>query len=77
MSQNQTIDMTPTWGEFGGIYTRLAESGETKAVRAMRKDVAKAMAAAQAFQAIRHTLTDEQLAQSSTVLAAELAKQGF
>ncbi|KAJ3472450.1 hypothetical protein NLI96_g13347 [Meripilus lineatus] len=71
------IDMTPTWGEVGNIYTRCAESGETKAVRGMRSEAAKAFAAAAAFQAISATLTEEQRAIASRVLAEELTKQGF
>ena len=49
MNQTLTaIDITPTWGEFGNIYRRFAETGETKAVRELRSELAKAMAAAQA-----------------------------
>ncbi|RBB38899.1 hypothetical protein DPV79_16095 [Burkholderia reimsis] len=73
----KSIDMTPTWGEVGNIYTRCAESGETKAVRGMRSEVAKAFAAAEAFSAIRNTLTEEQRAIASRVLTEELTKQGF
>lgn len=72
-----TIDMTPSWGNFGVMYCRLAESGETKAVRQLRNDLAKAMAAAEAFKAISSTLTEEQLSQASKIMVAELGKQGF
>lgn len=76
-SSTQTIDLTPTWGEFGNIYARLAESGERKAVRAMRSDMARAMASAAALNAIRDTLTDEQQGIVSRALCAELSKQGY
>jgi len=72
-----TIDITPTWGEWGNVYRRLAESGETNAIRHLREDYARAMAAAQALQNIRATLTDEQHAVVAKTLADELTKQGF
>lgn len=72
-----TIDITPTWGEWANIYRRLAETGETKAVRELRADFAKAMAAAAALNAIRATFTDEQAAIVSKTVVAELSKQGF
>ncbi len=78
MNQTLTaIDMTPTWGEFGNIYRRFAETGETKAVRELRSELAKAMAAAQALNAIRATLTDAQAETVSKAVTAELAKQGY
>ncbi len=73
----RTIDMTPTWGEFGNIYTRLAESKEVKAIKGMHSEIARAMAAAQALQAITGTLTKEQSAIVAKTMAAELTKQGF
>lgn len=72
-----TIDMTPTWGEIGLLYTRLAESREVKAIREMRPDVARAFAAAQALQMIQASLTDAQRAMVVKTLTAELAKQGY
>lgn len=72
-----TIDMTPTWGEIGVLYTRLAESREVKAVREMRADVARAFAAAQALQAIRASLTEAQATMVAKTLTDELRKQGF
>ncbi len=78
MSQTaNTIDITPTWGEWANIYRRLAETGETKAVRELRADFAKAMAAAQALQAITGTLSDEQAGIVAKTMTAELTKQGF
>ena len=78
MNQTLTaIDITPTWGEFGNIYRRFAETGETKAVRELRSELSKAMAAAQALNAIRATLTDAQAETVSKAVTAELAKQGY
>ncbi|HBO8176744.1 TPA: hypothetical protein L5B59_006588 [Pseudomonas aeruginosa] len=78
MSQTaNTIDITPTWGEWANIYRRLAETGETKAVRELRADFAKAMAAAAALNAIRSTFTDEQAEIVSKTVTAELEKQGY
>ncbi len=41
----ETIDLTPTWGEIGNMYARFAECGEVRVIRAMRPDVARALAA--------------------------------
>lgn len=72
-----TIDMTPTWGEIGVLYVRLAESREVKAVREMRSDVARAFAAAEALKMIQASLTEAQSAIVSKTRTAELAKQGY
>ncbi|GJH39049.1 hypothetical protein CBA19CS91_39850 [Paraburkholderia hospita] len=72
-----TIDMTPTWGQIGAMYVRLAESKEVKAIRALRPEVARAFAAAQALQAINDTLTEEQRAIAAKTLTEELTKQGY
>lgn len=72
-----TIDITPTWGEWANIYCRFAETGETKAVRELRADFAKVAAAAQALNAIRATFTDEQAAIVSKTVTAELEKQDY
>jgi len=74
---SRTIDITPTWGEWANIYRRFAECGEVNAVRELRADFAKAMAAAQALQDIRGTLTEAQAPIVSKTLTAELTKQGF
>lgn len=71
------VDVTPTWGEIGNIYTRLAESKEVKAIKGMRSEIARALAAAQALQAIADTLTGEQSAIVSKTMTEELTKQGF
>lgn len=72
-----TVDITPTWGEFGRIYASFAESGERKACRALRPDMARAMAAAQALRELRNTLMDSQQAVMARVMAAELGKAGY
>ncbi len=73
----RTIDMTPTWGEIGLLFMRLALSDERKAVTAMRSELARAMAAAQALTQIESTLTDEQYRTVSETIRCELTKQGF
>lgn len=72
-----TIDITPTWGEWGIIYRRFAESGERKAITALREDLARAMASCQALNVIGKTLTDEQRAIVSRVIVEELTKAGY
>ena len=76
MSAN-TIVITPTWGEIGNLFMRLALSNEVRAIEAMKSEIAKAMAGAQALIAIQKTLTDEQQAIVAKTLTAELTKQGF
>ncbi len=76
VAERRVIDLTPTWGEFGNIYTRLAESKEVKAIKGMRCEVARAMAAAQALNAITGTLSEEQSAIVAKTMKEELAKQG-
>ncbi|MBW5286543.1 hypothetical protein [Burkholderia gladioli] len=73
----ETIDITPTWGNIGALYVRLAESQEVTAIRGMRADVARAFASAEALKAIMSTLNDEQRAITARTLTAELAKQGY
>lgn len=76
MSDLMTIDLTPTWGEVGNIYVRFAESGERNAARAMRADVAKAFAFAEAFKAMLPKLSPELRETAQTIVATELRKQG-
>jgi hypothetical protein len=71
-----SIDLTPTWGEWGNIYRSLAESGERHAVKHLASDLARALAAAQALQVVTGTLTDEQNRIVAQTMAAELSKQG-
>lgn len=72
-----TIDLSMTWGGWGNIYRRFAESGETKAIRHLREDFAKAMAAAEAFRSIQDTLSEEQKKTAGEVMVREIGKQGF
>lgn len=73
----KTIDITPTWGEWANIYRRLAEHGETTAIRGLRPDFARAMAAAQALQAIQSKLPDDLNEIACQIVAEEMKKQGF
>ena len=73
----EAIDMTPTWGEVGLLFIRLAESGERAAVRAGRPDFARAFALAQVVKELKPTLSDAQEAIVARVLAAELTKMGY
>src|SRR3546814_15249991 len=73
----ETIDLTPTWGEIGLLYVRLAESGETKALTEMRGGVARAFAASQALTAIMGDLPAELRDRTRIIIGEELAKQGF
>jgi hypothetical protein len=73
----KTIDLTPTWGEWGNVFWRFAISGEREALKPLRHDMAKALAAAQAFKEIQHSLPDDLYAQVSATFHAEMAKQGF
>ena len=72
---SETIDIAPTWGEWGNVYARLAENGQTAAIRYLRRDLARALAAAQALKAL--PLTDEQQTLATRVMMEELVKQGF
>ena len=73
----ETIDLTPTWGEIGLLYVRLAESGETKALTEMRGEVARAFAASQALTAIMGDLPAELRDRTRIIIGEELAKQGL
>lgn len=73
----ETVDITPSWGEWGALYRRFAESGETKVLKELRSDFAKAMASAEALKAIQKTLSDEQQKIVAEVLAREIGKQGY
>jgi hypothetical protein len=72
-----TIDLTPTWGEWGNVYRRFAETGERQAVMALREDFAKAMASCAALKGILDTLNADQAATVSNIMVTELRKQGF
>lgn len=53
-----TSSTTPTWGEFALVYSRLAESGDRSACLALRQELAKAAAAAQALKEIAKDLPE-------------------
>jgi methanogenic corrinoid protein MtbC1 len=74
---SKTIDITPTWGEFGKIYVAMAESKEVKVIRGLRPEVAKAMAAAEALKVVQTTFTEEQHDLAASIIAKELKKQGY
>ncbi len=73
----KTIDITPTWGEFGGIYVNLAESKQVDVIRGLRPEVAKAMAAAEALKVVQLTFTEDQHRLVSSIISKELKKQGY
>lgn len=73
----KTIDLTPTWGEWANIYSRLAECGEMEAVRQLRADLARACAAAQALQAIQTKLPADLNETACQIVEQEMKKQGF
>lgn len=73
----ETIDLTPTWGEAGLLFYRLAVSKEVKALQAAKSEFARAFAAAQALQAISKTLTDEQSAIVAKTIEVEISKFGY
>ena len=72
-----TVDLTPTWGEWGNIYRRFAESGETKAIRHLSEDFARAMASTEAVNKLLRTFTDEQRIIYEKTMVEEMRKQGF
>ncbi|WP_025135237.1 hypothetical protein [Achromobacter sp. DH1f] len=72
-----TIDVTPTWGEWANMYATFAASGERKVCKGLRADLAKMAAAAQALNEIRAELPEHLQDRASRCLVAELQKQGF
>lgn len=83
MSQNNTVQKIKTiplkmsWGDVALVYRRLAESGERRALEAMREEIARMGAAAEALNAITKDLPDALQQRVSEVIVSELAKQGF
>ena len=75
MTARTMIDLTPSWGEFGLMYARLAESGECDAVRTLRTELVKAMAAAQALLELGDSLSPSQIALRDRVLRREMNGQ--
>ena len=69
-----TIELTPTWGEIGLLFWRLALSGEEAAIREMRGEFAKAFAGMEVLSKIMSTLTPEQREVFDAVWKVEQAK---
>ncbi|WP_034637680.1 hypothetical protein, partial [Desulfovibrio cuneatus] len=72
-----TIDLTPTWGEWGNVFFVLAASGDEKTIHPLRRDLAYALSAAEALKSISNTLTIDQRNQMDATLRVEMQKQGF
>ncbi len=72
----RTIDMRPTWGEWGNIFYRIAWGGPGDALEKLHPDMAKAFAFAEALGVIWDTLSEEQALKAEAVMEAELQKQG-
>jgi hypothetical protein len=70
----QTIDVTPTWGEIGKIHFRFAECGEVQAVKAMREEMARAFAMAEALRTIYAELPPELRDRANETIGVELTK---
>lgn len=70
------IDMTPTWGEIGLLFMRLALSKEVRALQAAMPEIARAFALASAFVAIKDTLNESQRVKAAETINLELIKQG-
>ena len=62
---------------LGYVSSAMYDSKLPGLLRELRADFAKAMAAAQALQAITGTLSDEQAGIVAKTMTAELTKQGF
>jgi hypothetical protein len=73
----KTINLTPTWGEWGNVLYCLAISSAEKSLKNLRPDMAKAFAAAEAYRKIQHKLPEDLAAEADAVFRAEMAKQGF
>ena len=69
------IDITPTWGEAGLLFWRIAISGnQSHALVEMKNDYAKAWAAMEGVRQLMPTLTPEQKELLNKVMAAEIKK---
>lgn len=67
--------MTPTWGEIGLIFWRLAASNEQTALNAGRPEMARAFAMAEALNQLVGQLSPDQLVLMQGVIERELGKQ--
>ncbi|EME4608261.1 TPA: hypothetical protein R4Z46_004510 [Escherichia coli] len=77
MARNETISLAMSWGEWANVLRRLMMSGETKALKEMDTEVARAFAAAEALQQIQHRLPDDLRELACKVVQSEMAKQGY
>lgn len=68
------IDLTPSWTTVGQIYIRLAESGEQKAIQAMRPEIRRVFAMAEASQIMHDELSDAQKERLQTLYEQAMAK---
>lgn len=69
------VDITPTWGEAGLLFWRIAISGnQSQALVEMKQDYAKAWAAMEGVRQLMPTLTPEQKELLNKVMAAEIKK---
>lgn len=73
----ESIDVTPTWGEVGNLFYRLALSGEGYSLWWLRRDMAKAFAMAEALRAVLGSLDGAQALHAWDVVVREMKKQGF
>lgn len=71
-AQSATLNLVPSWSEFGRIYIRLAESGECGAVRKLRLDAAGAFAAAHTLRVLTDTFSESQSQLMNQTLQAGL-----
>jgi len=74
---SQIHHITVTWGKFGNTYRHHAESNEAQICRSFKKEFCKAMASAEALNAIFNTLTEDQKTSVSKTIIAELTLQGY
>ena len=72
-----SINVAPSWGQWGNIFYNFARSGERKAVKTLHRDMARALSFAEALSAIWDDLPEELAAQAEGVFRVEMAKQGF
>ena len=73
-----TIDVTPTWGEWGNVFFALATCGaDVNIILPLHRDLAYGLAAAEALKAISLSLTEEQRNIMDATVRVEMQKQGF
>lgn len=72
LRESEYIDVTPTWGEVGKIYLKLADSGDRQALADMKPNAKRAFLAATGYQALVKTLTEEQKALATAAICAAM-----